>query len=57
MEEHERPAEDARSVAGSEEIIVQPLCDCASSGSEFVVFTCPRCMGSALRALEAAYGE
>ncbi len=33
-------------------IRVQPLCDCASSSSSFVVFTCPKCMGVALRALE-----
>ena len=37
--------------------VVQPLCDCAAkSVSPVVVYTCPICMGVALRAMEALYG-
>ena len=46
----------ANPVAAAEnQIEVQPLCDCSSSSSSFVVFTCPKCMGVALRALEEVF--
>ncbi len=57
-EKHERPKEtDRRSEARTDPSreVVQPLCDCSSSSSSFVVFTCPKCMGVALRALEEVF--
>ena len=48
-EKHERSGPGAHSRA--KEIRVQPLCDCSSSSSAFVVFTCPKCMQVALRAI------
>ena len=44
----------ANSVSGSEkrETVIRPLCGCSSKGEQFVVFTCPRCMGVALRAFQ-----
>ena len=55
-EETRDAAKRANSVAAAEnQIEVQPLCDCSSSSSSFVVFTCPKCMGVALRALEEVF--
>ena len=57
--EETRDAQETRELQGAREkgvphstLTVQPLCDCASTSSSFVVFTCPKCMGVALRALE-----
>ncbi len=50
-ERPDRSSEGAR----EKNIVVQPLCDCSSSSSSFVVFTCPKCMGVALRALEEVF--
>ncbi len=53
MEEHERTVEKASSDPGPEEIVVHSLrCECASSSSRFVVFTCPVCVAPVVRALE-----
>ncbi len=53
--EHER-AGKSDSVSASEtsdrQIALQPLCDCRSSSSAFVVYTCPKCMNVALRAMK-----
>ncbi len=52
-EEHERFEEDAGRSARREEIVVHSLrCECASSSTKFVVFTCPVCVAPVLRALE-----
>ncbi len=50
--EHERTGKEASS-GRTQEIVVQSLrCECASSSSRFVVFTCPVCVAPVLRALE-----
>ncbi len=52
-EKRERSDQRASSDSESEEIVVQPLCACAFlSVSPVVVYTCPKCMGPALRSLE-----
>ena len=50
-EKHERANKDESSDR-SPEVVVQSLrCDCASSSSKLVVYTCPACVAPVLRAL------
>ena len=61
-EEHELHTKTDRSSEGasqevrssvSEITVIRPLCVCSADSSEFVVYTCPRCLKVALRAMEA----
>ncbi len=53
--EHERTSRSdsvSEAEASDRQIALQPLCDCRSSSSAFVVYTCPKCMNVALRAMK-----
>ena len=52
-EKHERTEKADREASHTERsLIIRPLCGCSSNSSKVVVFTCPLCMGVALRAFQ-----
>ena len=50
-EKHERSGTEASRGAEASQI-VHPLCGCSAGSDQFLVLTCPRCMGVALRAMK-----